>query len=74
MHDADMQRNIEIVEKCKALGEPFFVMRAQDCLASALVTEWATRAENAGVHDWLVSHARMIARNMRLWPKKKIPD
>jgi hypothetical protein len=54
--------------------EPFFILRAQDCLAADLVLEWAKRAEGAGCPSDIVADARMQSRAMRQWPKKKIPD
>ena len=38
-------RNEVMIQKLRETGEPFFVLRAQDALASALVYEWANRAE-----------------------------
>ena len=67
-------RNWIMLEKLRDTDEPFFVLRAQDCLAAALVEEWANRAHYAGVADDIVSKAHMQARFMRQWPKKKIPD
>lgn len=73
-HHYDMARNLAIIEKCEKTGEPFFVMRAQDCLSAALVHEWALRARNAGVSWKLVQQATDIAEKMRMWATKKIPD
>jgi hypothetical protein len=67
-------RNREMLKKLDGTSEPYFVLRAQDALASALVMEWADRAEGAGCPQDIVADARMQARAMRQWPKKKIPD
>lgn len=70
----DNTNNDKIVESCKASGEPYFVLRAQDCLASTLVAEWAIRAEGAGAPADKVARARLASRVMRLWLVKKVPD
>lgn len=63
-----------MLKKLVETGEPFFVLRAQDALAAPLVSEWAKRAEGAGVPDRKVKNAFFTALAMRQWPKKKVPD
>lgn len=57
-----------------AEGEPLFILRGQDVTADGLVEQWANRAAKRGVSPEKVEEARAIARAMREWPTRKIPD
>lgn len=57
-----------------AHDEPVFILRAQDMLASGLVDQWATLARQSGVPMDKVNEARLLAKQMRAWPNRKIPD
>ena len=54
--------------------EPVFTLRAQDAFAAALVEKWANFAEEAGCRPEKVAEARELAKAMRRWPTKKLPD
>jgi hypothetical protein len=54
--------------------EPFFVLRAQDVLASGLVELWAKMAEEGGTDRMKVAEARNTAIMMRQWHNRKHPD
>ena len=56
------------------VGEPFFVLRAQDELAPELIEAWAVEAELNGCPAAKVANARRIAVAMRAWHKRKMPD
>jgi hypothetical protein len=54
--------------------EPYFILRANDELASDLVELWGIRANSMGVdHDKVLS-AHACADLMRRWHKRKRPD
>lgn len=55
-------------------GEPVFVLRAQDELATSAVFYWAATAESRGVDRALIDEARAHAHVMRQWPTKKMPS
>lgn len=65
------------------VGEPIFVLRAQDLTASAAVLSWAEEVEEA-YYDQTVDvpaslagklrAARNTANAMRSWPNRKLPD
>ncbi len=55
-------------------GEPFFVLRGQDVLASPIVREWCDRASAIGVPADKLSEAYNKADAIRLWQPKKQPD
>jgi hypothetical protein len=55
-------------------GEPFFVLRGQDQLASSVIRIWATDAESNGCPPAKVHDARGIAVRMDNWPFRKLPD
>jgi len=56
-------------------GEPFFVLRGQDVIASISVKKWADRAAiTLGDDHPKVIEARAIASRMRKWPIRKFPD
>lgn len=57
-----------------ALDEPIFVLRAQDELAWAVVTDWAILAQKRGVSEAKVQEAFDLAEAMKAWPTKKLPD
>jgi hypothetical protein len=59
-----------------ANDEPIFILRGQDKLAPIIVEMWAGLAEAtvAGDIDAKIHEARMLARKMREWPKRKMPD
>lgn len=63
-----------LLRKLMGSGEPFFILRAQDALAVHFVKEWAERAEGAGSPPSKVQNAHRVARAMRQWPVKKVPD
>jgi hypothetical protein len=55
-------------------GEPYFVLRAQDRLAPELIEAWAVEAELNDCPADKVADARAIAKAMRGWHKRKMPD
>jgi hypothetical protein len=55
-------------------GEPFFVLRAQDILASAGVRVWAARAKASGTPEHKVIEAIRTADEMEKWEPRKYPD
>lgn len=58
-------------------GEPFFVLRAQDKLATTIVREWARLAEENKVENDKVGDALMQAAEMDYWGREhgvKMPD
>jgi hypothetical protein len=57
-----------------APGEPYFVLRGQDLLAPELVEAWAIEAELNGCPPAKIADARAIAKAMRRWSKRKMPD
>jgi hypothetical protein len=57
-----------------APDEPYFVLRAQDCLAAEHVETWAIEAQLNGCAPQKVAEARRVAVAMRRWPKRKMPD
>ncbi|MFN3624416.1 MAG: hypothetical protein ACK4TP_10175 [Hyphomicrobium sp.] len=54
--------------------EPVFVLRAQDELAAAVVTDWAILAQKRGVSEQKVKEALELADAMKAWPTRKLPD
>ncbi len=54
--------------------EPVFLLRAQDALAAGIVDMWATMALQAGVGKEKVREAVAIAKAMRQWPNRRMPD
>lgn len=55
--------------------EPVFVLRGQDVIAPAIVEAWADLAESVGsIGANKLLEARMVARKMREWPNRKLPD
>lgn len=57
-----------------APGEPYFILRAQDLLAPEHIESWAIEAELNGCPPAKVAEARAIAKDMRNWRKRKMPD
>jgi len=57
-----------------ASGEPYFVLRAQDRLAPELIETWAVEAELNDCPPQKVASARAVAKAMRGWRKRKLPD
>jgi hypothetical protein len=57
-----------------ASGEPYFVLRAQDRLAPELIEAWAVEAELNDCPPEKVASAREVAKAMRGWRKRKMPD
>lgn len=55
-------------------GEPVFILRAQDKLASHFVRQWAVVAKDKGLSDERYSNAMKLADAMKAWPVKKLPD
>lgn len=55
-------------------GEPFFVLRGQDELASALVRTWAWRARMYGLPTDRFDEAMATADAMEAWLPRKMPD
>lgn len=55
-------------------GEPFFVLRGKDLLASHLVEQWAAHAEKHGIDPAKVQEARQCALDMMAFPGRKYPD
>lgn len=57
--------------------EPCFLLRAQDRLAPKAVTDWAVRAEAAGVNPAKILEAVQCSMDMENWQKDhitKLPD
>ena len=54
--------------------EPVFVLRAQDKVASPLVSDWADFAEALGCPPEKIADARALADQMRAWSPRKNPD
>jgi hypothetical protein len=57
-----------------AENEPIFVLRASDMLSPVLVDAWAELAALHGCAGAKVQEARLLANEMRDWPKRKFPD
>ncbi len=62
-------------------GEPYFVLRGQDVIASTLVEEWARHMEgyygatlDLDLVREKVASAHALARAMLAWPERKWPD
>lgn len=55
-------------------GEPVFILRAQDKLASHFVRQWAVVAKEKGLSDERYENAMKVADAMKAWPVKKLPD
>ena len=54
--------------------EPVFILRAQDRYAAGRVDDWADYAEEGGCPPEKVAEARDLARRMKAWPIRKVPD
>lgn len=56
--------------------EPYFVLRANDRFAPALVALWANLAQTHGCGEAKITEAFECARAMQKWPErlKKFPD
>lgn len=54
--------------------EPVFVLRAQDDLAADLIEQWSNQAHLLGCPWDKIREARLIAQDMREWPRRKNPD
>ncbi|KKL07644.1 hypothetical protein LCGC14_2583950 [marine sediment metagenome] len=61
------------LEKLK-MGEPFFVLRAQDKLAPNLIRTWAREAEEHGCLSTKTDEALNAADEMEKWKDRKFPD
>lgn len=56
-------------------GEPFFILRAQDLMAPALVRLWCDlNIHNMGLPRERILDSRAIALAMEQWPHRKWPD
>lgn len=67
----------ELVQKYRKIlesGEPVFILRGQDRLASECVRHWCARASMAQVRPQKITEAWGVAADMEEWPEKKIPD
>ena len=75
-------RIVELTDKVRRLGniptdEPIFVLRAQDCLALAVVEQWLQLAENFGVSKQKIADAHALHSYMVEWQEShstKLPD
>lgn len=56
---------------CEAAGEPVFLLRAQDIMASEVVRDWAERVK--AERPELAAEATRISDRMRAWPDQKFP-
>ncbi len=54
-------------------GEPFFVLKATDMLASGFVHDWADRAGINGARPEKIAEARQTAEAMRVYPGRRMP-
>lgn len=54
--------------------EPVFILRGQDLLSDRLVDKWADRAEASGCSPEKVQEARNLAKAMRNYWNRKLPD
>lgn len=72
-------RAIKYLEDKVGYAEPVFILRAQDLLAPVAIDYWRrllqdmTSEENINALN-KSGHAYDIARMMRLWPNRKVPD
>ena len=57
-----------------APGEPTFILRARDVLASGAVRSWAAFAYHAQVPLHVVELALKQADRMEAWPEHRLPD
>ena len=58
-------------------NEPYFVLRAQDVFAAHLVDSWCDLAEQMGgaiKNTHKIFEARSLAKEMRNWYPRKLPD
>lgn len=60
--------------KAVRIGEPVFVLRAQDELAPQLVRQWARLADASGCPAEKVNEANSKALRMENWAPRKYPD
>ncbi len=67
-------RGVQDADKRIPEDEPVFLLRAQDSLAAGLVLQWADELEGQGGSIELADTARRWAKEMELWPIKKLPD
>lgn len=56
------------------IGEPVFLLRAQDHTAAGLVEIWAQTARRFNVDASMIQLALDHAQRMREWETKKVPD
>ena len=66
----------QAIEYLKQLpeSEPVFVLRATDILADQIVVEWANLLERHDGRSGKIAGAREVAKEMREWPYRKLPD
>lgn len=55
-------------------GEPFFVLRAQDCLSPELIRLWARQAKEHDCPEEKIREALTTADEMEKWEPRKFPD
>jgi hypothetical protein len=55
-------------------GEPFFVLRGQDRLSSAVLAQWIKLAQDVGVPREKIEEARRCLARMEAWPNRRLPD
>lgn len=67
------KHNCKCLETAKD-DEPIFVLKASDMLAPMTIEWWAHKLQRAGGPQDKVNEALEVARAMRLWPSRKIPD
>lgn len=60
--------------KAVRVGEPVFILRAQDKLAPTIVRHWADLAVEVECPADKVAEARTKAQRMEQWPTRKYPD
>lgn len=59
------------------VGEPFFVLRGQDVIASWAVRQWANQAQANGTPQGKIDEAMACAVRMEEWAHRhngKVPD
>jgi hypothetical protein len=74
IHARDDYNRIQDPENKIPEQEPVFLIRGQDLIGWKLVELWADYAEVVGCSKDIIAKARLHARRMRNWPKKKVAD
>jgi hypothetical protein len=73
MTKREMIDNPDSVWNKAGMDEPIFCLRAQDLLAPPLVERWADQARYKCPRE-KTDAAYQLAKEMRMWPNRKMPD